>query len=141
MKEYAIVVRTDSYAGNFERELCAHLTGQIGECEVGEEYVDKEIQKIFNSLVTRKSDDHGCWRPVSLGGCQLTPGYSGQDAVIWLSKLPTSEHMKIIREKASTFSDVYPENAYRYKPFIPIKIEGIDILSMEVIVNVVKLKI
>jgi hypothetical protein len=31
------VVDTDTYAGNFEREMCAYITGQVGECEVGEE--------------------------------------------------------------------------------------------------------
>lgn len=34
-KSYSIVVETDSYAGNFEREMCAFMTGHIGECEAG----------------------------------------------------------------------------------------------------------
>lgn len=34
-KSYSIVVETDSYAGNFEREMCAFMTGHIGKCEVG----------------------------------------------------------------------------------------------------------
>lgn len=34
-----IVIDTDAYAGNFERELCAYLTGQIGDCKVGEEFL------------------------------------------------------------------------------------------------------
>ncbi len=31
---YLFVIDTDTYAGNFEREMCAYVTGQIGECEV-----------------------------------------------------------------------------------------------------------
>lgn len=37
---YAFIIDTDSYAGNFERELCAYITGQVGECEVGDDYVE-----------------------------------------------------------------------------------------------------
>jgi hypothetical protein len=32
---WLFIVDTDSYAGNFERCMCAYMTGQIGECEVG----------------------------------------------------------------------------------------------------------
>jgi len=34
---YIFVIDTNSYAGNFEREMCAHLTGYVGECGTGEE--------------------------------------------------------------------------------------------------------
>ena len=34
---YTIIIDTDEYSGNFEREMCAYCTGQVGECEVGEE--------------------------------------------------------------------------------------------------------
>ncbi len=34
---YLFVIDTDTYAGSFEREICAYVTGQIGECEVGKE--------------------------------------------------------------------------------------------------------
>ena len=40
---YGFIVDTDSYAGNFEREMCAYMTGHIGECSVGEEYASDEI--------------------------------------------------------------------------------------------------
>ena len=36
---YGLVVKTNSYAGDFEREYCAYVTGQVGECEVGWEMV------------------------------------------------------------------------------------------------------
>jgi len=141
MKEYAVIVRTDSYAGNFERELCAHLTGQIGECEKGKEYIDPSIKTIFDSYVTRKPDDHGCWRPVSLGGCTLTAGYSGQDVVIWFSSRPTEAQMNLIRERSLTFDEAYSEHSSWYKPSQPIKIEGIDAVSIEVVVNIEKLEL
>lgn len=51
MTNYSIVIKTNQYAGNFERELCAHLTGIVGECEVGEEYVDESITEIFEQSI------------------------------------------------------------------------------------------
>lgn len=40
LTEYLLVIDTDSYAGNFERQLCAFATGEIGECQVGDEEQD-----------------------------------------------------------------------------------------------------
>ena len=49
--KFAVLIKTDSYAGNFEREMCAHVTGHVGECEVGEEFVDENISKLFESVI------------------------------------------------------------------------------------------
>jgi len=127
--EYAVIVRTDSYAGNFERELCAHLTGQIGECEVGEEYVDSEVAEIFEEVVNQKPDDHACYRPVSLGGCNLTEGYNAQDIVIWFSETPDKEQVDLIEERAKTFSDIYVAKREWNKPVKILGIEPIKILT------------
>ena len=64
---YVFVVDTDSYSGNFEREMTAHLTGHVGECEVGADLVDENIERIFSNI-TQVSDDNGCWRP-----CEIYP--------------------------------------------------------------------
>jgi len=73
------VIDTDEYAGSFERELCAHITGQVGECEVGEENarrfekaVDETIQKRMEVLIGLETDEDGCSRPVKLIS---TPGW------------------------------------------------------------------
>jgi hypothetical protein len=75
------VVDTDTYAGNFEREMCAYITGQVGECEVGEEIAkaarmmlieqDKEALEFFDEYVLPVADEHGCSRPVTIF---TTPG-------------------------------------------------------------------
>lgn len=127
--EYAVIVRTDSYAGNFERELCAHLTGQIGECEVGEEYVDSEVAEIFEDVVNQKPDDHACYRPVSLGGCNLTKDYNSQDVVIWFTETPDKEQIDLIKERAKTFSDIYVAKREWNKPVKILEIEAIKILT------------
>lgn len=64
---YIFVVDTDSYAGNFERAMCAYMTGQVGDCEVGDDYAklyrEEEDPELFDELLYSLPDDHGCARP------------------------------------------------------------------------------
>jgi len=70
--KYLFVIDTDTYAGNFERQMCAYVTGQIGECEVGKEQAQiaqREIPQVvvqLEDLVDQVPDEHGCHRPVSI---------------------------------------------------------------------------
>lgn len=73
--KYYFVIDTDEYAGNFERQVCAYITGQVGECEVGSEVAEKarnnipsKMLEIFDEHVMREPDDHGCHRP-----CKIYP--------------------------------------------------------------------
>jgi hypothetical protein len=67
---FIFVVDTDQYAGNFEREMVAFMTGALGGCGVGEEesaqfheeYPDSDI----GELVCDRPDEHGCWRPAAI---------------------------------------------------------------------------
>ena len=76
MKEkYLIIIDTSDYAGNFERELCAYVTGLIGESGVGEKQaiifhkeVDVEIGDWFDLNVEFTSN----YNPSSLSS---TPGW------------------------------------------------------------------
>jgi len=82
---YVLVIDTDQYAGNFERELCAYVTGYVGDCGVGAKYVNKfakdvgielgnvdAIDIFYNTnyqqadIVEYVADEHGCYRPVAL---------------------------------------------------------------------------
>ena len=132
MKEYVIIVRTNQYAGNFERELCAHLTGIIGECEVGDDYVDEFITAIFETTIAQIPDDNGCRRPVSLGGCIKTEGYNGNDVVIWFDGKPTDEQIQIIKERSETFNKIH---ITKYDWNKEIKIYTIILREIEVIIN------
>lgn len=75
---YLFIIDTDSYAGSFERPLCAACTGQIGECGVGSqraEDFEKEYPEEcsgFHKIIDSQPDDHGCCRPVTI---YPTPGY------------------------------------------------------------------
>jgi hypothetical protein len=132
MKEYVIIVRTNQYAGNFERELCAHLTGIIGECEVGDDYVDEFITAIFETTIAQIPDDNCCRRPVSLGGCIKTEGYNGNDVVIWFDGKPTDEQIQIIKERSETFNKIH---ITKYDWNKEIKIYTIILREIEVIIN------
>ena len=69
------VIDTDSYAGNFEREMCAYVTGQIGECGVGDGQAEdfnawlksKGIaENPFEDILGQVADDNGCHRPCAI---------------------------------------------------------------------------
>lgn len=103
-KEYQIVVKTNSYAGNFEREMCAYMTGIVGECEVGSEFIEEEISPLFENSVKSKPDDHGCYRPIALDK-------DINNFVIFFKKEPTPEQIQIMDERAKLFEN---ERPYRY---------------------------
>lgn len=71
-----LVVDTESYAGNFERELVAHLTGQVGDCGVGREARDPRMPSALRAWcaahVLHLADDHGIKRPATIWP---TPGW------------------------------------------------------------------
>ena len=124
------VIDTNRYAGEFEREMCAYATGQIGECGVGRveaEKAKKEISAEVESLeaiIRLVSDEHGCHRPV---GVFPNPKYrnAGHEkyalltknnqkrysypayfsVAIYFDKKPSNELIKIIKERAQKFAD------------------------------------
>lgn len=74
-----IIFDTTEYAGNFERELVAFVTGQVGECNVGyeaaevaREELSPEVLDWFENNVEVVADEHGCLRPASIAP---TPGW------------------------------------------------------------------
>ena len=103
--EYVLVVDTDSYAGNFERELTAYCTGQIGECEKGSRQAQDFrdfmpwLDNPFDDIVTQRGDDRGTMRPTAI---YPTPGRTNNG---------TGQH-----------SDVTPDNPYKYPAFESVAI-------------------
>ena len=74
-KRYSVIIDTNEYSGNFEREMCAYITGVLGECGVGKEQAQiyfKETGKEPMASVVLVSDEHGYHRPVCI--C-ATPGW------------------------------------------------------------------
>jgi hypothetical protein len=76
-KHKAVVIDTEQYAGNFEREMCAHLTGQYGDCGVGSKIAAGVVDDIkhlawWTRHIAQEANEHGTRRPVSISP---TPGW------------------------------------------------------------------
>jgi hypothetical protein len=97
---WGIIIETDSYTGNFERELCAHLTGTVGECNVGNEFVDEEITEKFDGFMQWVGDEYGCYRPTSLRHDNTNK------LVIYFEKRPPQPLIDLMKERAKTFNEV-----------------------------------
>lgn len=76
---FVFIIDTEQYAGNFDRQMCAYLTGIYGECGVGkglaEEFLAQEgmeTLRLFEEHVDNAPDNHGTLRPTSIWP---TPGW------------------------------------------------------------------
>jgi hypothetical protein len=120
LKHTLLVFDTDTYAGNFERPCCAWVTGQVGECGVGEEIRDLAWEEMSEALqefgedgsIESVADDHGCHRPVTLWP---TPGFFNDGhGNNWPDTKKGSEEVRAKYEKVVTD---YKRNAYKsYAP-------------------------
>ena len=119
LEGYRVLVKTNCYAGNFEREMCAFMTGCIGECEVGEEFVDEGVREKFKGFIERKADDNGCFRPVEVGE-------DSNDFVIFFREEPSSEQIELMAERAKLFENTRP---YKYLDE-DFKFLGIEVLQI-----------
>lgn len=123
-KEYYILVKTNCYAGNFEREMCAYLTGHIGECEVGEELVEENIKDRFENKILSKPDEHGCHRPVNLDS-------NINNLIIFLDNTLSIEDVEFIHNRAKKFELERPyeylDGSFRYL--------GIELIEKEILVR------
>ncbi len=96
---YIFAVKTDSYAGNFEREMCAFMTGVVGECGVGDIVAGLFAQEYpgensWEDKVMQVADDHGCHRPVTI---------DNESVMIFLNDYPTNEDISFLRKRALLF--------------------------------------
>jgi hypothetical protein len=120
--KFIIIVDTAQYAGNFERELCAYASGQIGECSVGRDEVDEEMPNFewWEDNVEHQPDENGCYRPVEIypNPRWTNDGYGNHTLLkegearafvaynsiaIALSELPTSEIWAQFKQRAKEF--------------------------------------
>ena len=135
---YTLIIDTNGYSGNFEREMCGYITAQVGECGVGQEKaveakheLSQETQRWFEQYVVQRSEDDedsGCMRPCAIvptpgrvndgmGVHYDTAGYTGKSAYpayesvgIFLSAPPTAEIFRVAKERAEEFVKQYREN-------------------------------
>ena len=124
---FALVIDTNKYAGNFEREMTAFLTGIVGECEVGEEMVEKLPISFDNVMLV--NDDHGCGRPTS---CYMEPKSGENNSVaIFFETRPTDEQISFIKERVKLF-DVAQKTKSRMAEFNK-DVPAIEILGFRLV--------
>lgn len=116
--KYALIVETDQYTGNFERELCAYATGSYGECEVGEQLAalaNEEFIKLgydqydISSYTYNVMDDRGCSRPVSIWNAAGNLGYT--DLAIFLDYPFTPAIFELVKSRIEEFAAKSRERA------------------------------
>lgn len=100
---FLLVIDTNQYSGNFERELCAYVTGQIGDCEVGEELADEAKESMehlawWDSHIKQVEDeDHSeVFRPCAIyeNPDYFNDGYGGH----YLKSI-SQEELDIIKDR------------------------------------------
>jgi hypothetical protein len=132
---FAFVIDTDSYAGNFEREMCAFMTGMYGECGVGmaianevREQISPTVLEWFDEHVVDVGDDHGCHRPVSIWPAPNGDGYNS--VAIFMNESPPENVLTVLMERARAYKGNKPYKTH-------YKITGFRVIMMRMTETVV----
>jgi hypothetical protein len=107
----AIVFDTDAYAGNFEREMCAFITGRYGDCGVGSDIAEVVLPELrhfydwYKDKVTQEPDEHGCWRPASIWPSPALSGTVPQynSVAIFVEEFPPEDVLVEMAARAQAF--------------------------------------
>ena len=110
---YALIVDTNKYTGNFEREMCAWMTGRTGECGVGDRVAEEardqmpeELREWAETDVIRYVGDR-CYRPVEICPSPADSRYKGHhnSLKIELEERPSDALFRMLADRASTFKE------------------------------------
>jgi hypothetical protein len=119
---WVVVVATDKYAGNFEREMCAYCTGVVGDCGVGKDLAAEFPHGEWHDRMLQFPDDHGCHRPASIWG-----GPKFNDVAMFFAGRPSEREWEIVRSRAKEFAAVHTGPAGK-----ELKILGFKLLKYNV---------
>lgn len=126
-----LIVDTNQYAGNFERQMCAYMTGVLGQCGVGkkemliaqQELTDDQLS-MFEGLLAHVTDERGCKRPAEIAPNPrwINDGMGNHYRIdsdaftryrcpaymsvgVWLKVMPDQEMLKLMMNRASLYAD------------------------------------
>ena len=136
LPSFIFIIDTDKYAGNFEREMCAFVTGHIGDCGVGEEgqklffeqfEIDDEEQGPFFEKVISIPDEHGCCRPTSIWITKDSDRGAYNSVAIFFDEQPDKVLIEIMKERAEKYCKL---GSLRFGTPQEIKIKGFRLIKM-----------
>ncbi len=107
---YEVIIDTDSYAGNFERELCAYVTGHWDDETHGGDQAEvfrNEIEEdnLFEDCIGSITNEFGLQTPVYLEStpAELAAKHVMSSIAIVFEKKPTPLLIHIIKSRAYKF--------------------------------------
>lgn len=130
--KYQLIVETDSYAGNFERDLTAFATGVVGDCQVGEEAAvdfidaaaamgyDIDVENPdggspFSNLLDQVIDCDGCYRPCEMS---LNANSEYNSVTMFLYRHPSARDAAFIAQRIRAFPEWFRHWYKRVPPVI-----------------------
>jgi hypothetical protein len=141
---YVFVIDTDSYAGNFERELCAYVTGAQEEdgCSHGEKEAElfreeepKEVQGIIAETIAQgfvEHDGRGYLSPYVLVHTPGTEERGGEynSVGIFFEAKPNGCLVHILKKRAKKYGEIHKNILGEPKPF---KVTGFRLIEQELV--------
>ncbi len=137
---FVVAVDTNRYAGNFEREMVAFMTGQIGECGVGDAEADEAKEALknldwFEEHTVQVADDNACERPASiwptperlLDAPASRPMYNS--VAYFVDEVPPRE---VLAELTTRAQDYCTENGIEYRGLRLLKAQYREVVIQEV---------
>ena len=109
--KWRFVIDTDSYAGNFEREMCAYVTGVVGDCTTGEDFAaiylqeTKEEESQFLDYIEQRPDEHGNFRPTSIYKTKGPKKEPYNSVAIFFNKRPSDSMISLMKSRVEKFAE------------------------------------
>lgn len=130
---YQFIIDTDSYAGNFERELCGYCTGHWdGETHGGkqaaifnEEVGDECFDNIAYTVL--EHDGYGYTSCVTIEAEPTTHQYNS--VAIFFDEKPTKEQINLMKQRAEKYSKGGKDVIGRYLGFKVIGYRLMEIIE------------
>lgn len=133
---FALIVNLDSYAGNYERQFCAYVTGAVGDCGVGRDMAALFEDDVPDSTLCDRTDsvqdDNGCARPVSIYN-DPADEKAYDSLVIFFATQPDKLDLALILERAQKFCDERPDWKSHHGEKTPLTLKSMKLISNKVV--------
>ncbi len=135
---YLFIIDTDSYSGNFERELCAYVTGHWDQDTHGRSQAEKFTEEEgepnpFEDYIECCSDEYGRLTPQCLEATpkELHVANHYSSVGVFFNKKPTPELISILKRRSYKFA----EQGLIFDRPVELKILGFRLCKYTVIID------